>query len=407
VRPDRGSTARAAAVAPAAPPGPAAEAEAPPRLRLLAQPPLRVVDVALFYGERSGGIRTYLDAKVRWADGEPGVEHHLVVPGRRRVHAGGRHELRSLRIVAANGYRLPLGARALTETLRALRPDVVVLHDPFWAPRGVAAVAHAAGARVVAVHHGSVALDAAGLPGPDGPWRAVLRRWMHHAYQDADAVMAAVDTRADSGRAAAIPLRFGLHPAFHPRPDVPRGDHVLYVGRIAREKGVVELVRAAARSAEPWPLVLVGSGPAAPRVCDLADRLGLGARLEMRPYVRDREALARAYAGARAVVMPGAHETFGLVGFEAAASGAPTVACATAPSARLCGPLVRTYPPGDVDGLLAAIEDARAAAPNHAAAAALARRSTWDAAFAAELAALRELCGDPGPGTRRSRPCPG
>jgi len=389
VRPDGGATARAAL--PAAPPGPAAEA--PPRLRLVARPPLRVVDVALFYGERSGGIRTYLDAKVRWAGGEPGVEHHLVVPGRRRVHAGGRHELRSLRIAAANGYRLPLGVRALTGTLRALRPDVVVLHDPFWAPLGVAAVAHEAGARVVAVHHGSVALDAAGLPGPDGPWRAVLRRWMHHAYRDADAVMAAVDTSADSGRAAAIPLRFGLHPAFHPRPDVPRGDHVLYVGRIAREKGVVELVRAAARSAEPWPLVLVGSGPAAPRVRDLAARLGLGERLQMRPYVRDREALARAYAGARAVVMPGAHETFGLVGFEAAASGAPTVACATAPSARLCGPLVRTYAPGDVDGLLAAIEDARAAAPDHAAAAALARASTWDAAFAAELAALRELCG--------------
>jgi hypothetical protein len=26
---------------------------------------LRIVDVALFYGERSGGIRTYLDAQVR------------------------------------------------------------------------------------------------------------------------------------------------------------------------------------------------------------------------------------------------------------------------------------------------------------------------------------------------------
>jgi hypothetical protein len=28
---------------------------------------LKVADVALFYGERSGGIRTYLDAKVAWA----------------------------------------------------------------------------------------------------------------------------------------------------------------------------------------------------------------------------------------------------------------------------------------------------------------------------------------------------
>ena len=30
-------------------------------------PVLRVADVALFYGERSGGIRTYVDAKAAWA----------------------------------------------------------------------------------------------------------------------------------------------------------------------------------------------------------------------------------------------------------------------------------------------------------------------------------------------------
>jgi hypothetical protein len=42
---------------------------------------------------------------------------------------------------------------------------------------------------------------------------------------------------------------------------VQRGDHVLYVGRLSREKGVLQLLDAAARSADPWPLRLVGSGP--------------------------------------------------------------------------------------------------------------------------------------------------
>ena len=355
--------------------------------------PLRVVDVALFYGERSGGIRTYIDAKAAWAQATGLIEHHVIVPGPAERHDGGRHELPSLRLAAKNGYRLPIGARALRATLRALRPDVVALHDPFWRPLRVTQTAHDVGARVVAVHHGSIALDAAGLPGPDALWHPVLRAWMHHAYAVADAVMSAVDPHGDCGRAAAIPLRFGLHPAFVPQRDVRRQDHVLYVGRLGREKGVIELLHAAARSQEPWLLKLVGRGPIEERVRRIAQRLGIAERVRMYPFISEPARLARWYASARAVVMPGAHETFGLVGFEAAACGASVVTCSTAPSAALMRGIVRSYEPGDIDGLLAAIEAARAAQPDAAAAAALAARCSWGAAFAAETAQLERLAG--------------
>ena len=356
------------------------------------QTPLRVADVALFYGERSGGIRTYIDAKAAWARGG-GIEHHVIVPGCAERHDGARHELPSLRLAATNGYRLPLGERALKATLRELRPDVVALHDPFWRPLGVTQTAHDLAAKVVFVHHGSIALDAAGLPGPDVLWHPVLRRWMHHAYRDADAVMSAVDPRPDCGRDATIALRFGVDPVFAPQPDVRRENHVLYVGRLGREKGVIELLHAAARSHEPWQLKLVGRGPIEERIRPLAERLGIGDRVRLYPFIGERARLARWYASARAVVMPGAHETFGLVGFEAAASGAAVVACASAPSAAFMRGMAHTYAPGDIDGLLAAIEDARASQPNAAAARALAARCSWSAAFEAETAALQRLAG--------------
>lgn len=369
-----------------------------PSLKALPRPPLRVVDVALFYGERTGGIRTYIDAKAAWAQASGLIEHHVIVPGRGERHEDGRHELPSLRLAATNGYRLPVGASALRATLRDLRPDVVCLHDPFWRPRRVTRTAHELDARVVAVHHGSTALDAAGLPGPDALWHPVLRAWMHHAYAYADGVMSAVDPRSDCGRPATIALRFGLHPAFAPQRDLRRQDHVLYVGRLGREKGVIELLHAAARSAEPWQLKLVGRGPIEERLRRLAGRLGIADRVRFHPFIGDRARLARWYASARAVVMPGAHETFGLVGFEAAASGASVVTCSTAPSAALMRGIVRTYEPGDIGGLLAAIEAARAAQPDPAAAAALAKRWSWGAAFAAETLQLERLAG------RRTRP---
>ena len=352
---------------------------------------LSVADVALFHGERSGGIRTYLEAKVGWARRSGLIEHHVIVPGRSERHFNGRHELPSLSLEATNGYRLPLGAGVLKDTLRALRPDVVVLHDPFWRPLGVTQTAHDIGASVVAVHHGSTALDAAGLPGPDALWQPLLRTWMHRAYRDADAIMSAVDPRADCGRHATIALRFGIDPEFVPHPDVARQDHVLYVGRLGREKGVVELLEAAARSALPWQLKLVGRGPIEQQVPRLARKLGIADRVRMYPFIANRGLLAHWYASARVVVTPGAHETFGLAAFEAAATGTPVVTCSTAPSAALMSTLVHTYEPGNIDGLLAAIESARAARPAAAAGDALGRRCSWGAAFAAETLAIERL----------------
>jgi alpha-1,6-mannosyltransferase len=66
----------------------AAVAAAPPagtHLRLVSPPRLRVADVALFYGERSGGIRTYLDAKVAWARRSGAIDHHLGAIERARL----------------------------------------------------------------------------------------------------------------------------------------------------------------------------------------------------------------------------------------------------------------------------------------------------------------------------------
>ena len=208
--------------------------------------------------------------------------------------------------------------------------------------------------------------------------------------------MAACDPHADTGREATLPLRFGLDTAFYPEGDERRGDHVLYAGRLSREKGVFELLEAAARSAEPWPLWLMGGARrrGGRRAHPPARPLG---RVRMLPYERDREALASAYRCARCVVMPGELETFGLVAFEAAASGAATVACTTAPSARCSARSPTRSSPATRDGLLAAIERARAARPDRLAAARFAAANRWERAFAAELGDLET------PGRRRRR----
>jgi alpha-1,6-mannosyltransferase len=382
--------ARSSAAPLAPPPAPPVTEPAPAR-RTHPVRPLRVVDVAMFYGERSGGIRTYLQAKAEYAARTGRLEHHLVVPGRTAASDGGRHEQPSLRLAASNGYRVPLGSAGLQATLRGLEPDVVLLHDPFWTPRLASRTAHECGAAVIAVHHSSAALHAAGLPGPHTVYAGALRRWYRRAYTDVDAIMSVVDTALDTRRIATLTLRLGLDPAFGPRPAVPRGDHVLYVGRLSREKGLRELLEAAAAARAPWPLRLVGTGPAGDALRERARQLGLANRVRFMPYISDRDELANAFAGARCAVLPGAHETFGLAALEAAACGTPVVTAEPTPSARLLAERVETFRPGDSDDLLRAIERARRRLPDVRAAARLAARHSWDAALEAELADLRRL----------------
>ncbi|HTX09943.1 MAG TPA: glycosyltransferase [Solirubrobacteraceae bacterium] len=370
--------------------------------RRLAGDRVVVCDVALFYAERSGGIRTYLNEKARYARESGAFEHHLVIPGRRERHVAGHHELRSLQLAASNGYRLPLGT--VRETLRAIRPDIVILHDPFWRPHSVTREAHRLGATVVAVHHASPALHAAGIPGPDALYLPALRRIYQHAYEHVDAVMSTVDPWPDLGparaplfarsvraRSAAMKLRFGLDPAFRPGPAVP-GDGLLFVGRVSLEKRIVDILDAMALADWGRPLRIVGNGPARPLIEARARRLGLGDLIEMRPFVTDRRALARLYRQAACVVAPGPHETFGLAVLEAAASGARVVACSSTPAATLAGPLVHTFTSKDPGDLARAVDQALAAPPDLAAASALAAGLRWERVFEAELRELERLC---------------
>ncbi len=397
--------------------------------------PLRVVDLTAFYGEKAGGIRTYLDAKQRWARTEPGIDHTLVIPGVSANSTDERVEVPSINVVATNGYRAPLGWKALREVLVERRPDVVIAHEPFWAARGLPKLLAGTGIKTVAVHHGAVGHDARSIPGTFTFWSRTLSREFHRVYKDFDAIMAAIDTVPEFGLPSRIPLRFGLDPVFAPDPvaleaylagdpsgAAPQGDverpggarglagrsnEVLYVGRIAAAKSVEDLIRAAALSDEPWPLRLIGVGPAKGRMQKLVRSEGIEDRVTFEDFVSDRAELARRYRQASAVVLPGRWETFGLAAYEGAASGGSVACCETAGSLATIDGLAQTFPEGPHGGpgssgaetrarnVLGAIERARAATPDLQRASTLAASSSWAHALRAELTHLRALAAEP------------
>ena len=135
---------------------------------------LVVCDVALFYAERSGGIRTYLNEKARFAADDGRVRASPRDAGQARVPPGGRHELRSLQLAASNGYRVPLGGRAVTGDAES---DQAGRRDP---PRPVLAAAqrHARGppARRRGRRRAPRLAGACTPPGSRVPTRSTCRR---------------------------------------------------------------------------------------------------------------------------------------------------------------------------------------------------------------------------------------
>lgn len=168
-----------------------------------------------------------------------------------------------------------------------------------------------------------------------GRWAArPLMALEARGYRAAEALIAISPSTAQSlvedygvrpDRIAVIPpgIDTGL---FHPcPPGEPQAATVLYVGRLAREKGVLAFLRLAEGLLQERPEARVwicGDGPERSRVRQLAARWP--GRVASPGRVDD-ETLADRLRRATVVVMPSAYEGLGLVALEALASATPVV----------------------------------------------------------------------------------
>jgi len=122
-----------------------------------------------------------------------------------------------------------------------------------------------------------------------------------------------------------------VHDALTPLAQVPavpaRHPVVLYAGRLSLQKGPDLFLAAAARVHARLPevrFVLAGEGSLYPELGQLARKLGLADVVRFAGFL-DGPALAEAYAGAAAFVMPSRAEPFGIGALEALSLGVPTL----------------------------------------------------------------------------------
>jgi alpha-1,6-mannosyltransferase len=334
-----------------------------------------VLDITEFFGETTGGVRTYLLEKARYVQRRPHLRQVIVVPGAQDEileSAGVRcYRLRGAPIPTQKPYRFMLATRSTSRIVAHERPTLIEVGSAWCAPwlthlatrhHPVPAVwfYHSNFPRIIAPHPrtgGYARLAASALA-----WRYVgrLGRLVRATIAPCRSVVRELES-AGVPNVVHVPLGVNLE-LFTParraaaaetrrRLGLPEGPLALYVGRFAGEKEI-DLVLGA------WPevqrrtgakLVLVGAGPAAKAL----RRAPGGERALWLPYERDRARLADLYAAADLYVAPGPAETFGLSAMEALASGLPILSVAqggVAEAVERSG-AGRLYPPGDAGAL--------------------------------------------------------
>jgi alpha-1,6-mannosyltransferase len=364
---------------------------------------VRIVRVANFVTERSGGLRTALH-ELGVGYQRAGHETVLIVPGRAasdmQTEQGRVITLAGPEVPGMGGYRVLLDRSRTAAVLRRLGADRIEVSDRTTL-RWIGGWARRHDVPSMMVSHES--LDGLlRLFGP-GSGRWVADRLNARTAAAHDTIVcttgwaAAEFDRIGARNVVRVPLGVDLERFSPTRHDAAMRRRwaglddllLLHCGRLSAEKKPRRSLAALAalRSAGvPAVLAVAGSGPLRPVLQAEAAERGLPVRFL--GHVRDRDELAALLATADVAIAPGPVETFGLATLEALASGTPVVVSAESALPEVIGD-AGLAAAGEGSGYAAAIRTlmARPEQARRAAARTQAERYPWAAAVDGFLAA--------------------
>jgi alpha-1,6-mannosyltransferase len=313
---------------------------------------MRIVDVCAFYTPAGGGVRTYVEAKLR-AAARFGHEVIVIAPGEhhdvaKRGPGAVLVTIPAPRLPVDRRYRYFDDERMLHQVLDAWQPDHVEASSP-WSSATMVGRWQGAASRSLVMHSDPLAAYAYRWLGGIAP-TPVIDRWFGWFWRHLrglsrmfDVVVCANSQLTERLRSGGIDngetVPMGVEPGiFSPKlrsPEVraaaletlgldPPAVLLIGIGRFSAEKRWEMVLRAVGERSKHREvgLMLIGDGPKRQQLEMLADRLP---RVAVLPKLTDRNELARLLASADALVHGCEAETFCMVAAEARASGIPLI----------------------------------------------------------------------------------
>lgn len=316
---------------------------------------MKIVQVANFVHETSGGMRTALKA-LQTQYLAHGHEVVLIRPGieSQTTESDGvkNFMIRGPVLLMTGGYRVIVGRRELKDALRSLQPDVVELSDKstlFWVPKwctknGIACV-------VFSHERTDLVIDLLGWKRfPFVPvvsyFRRVIARYASAIVCASRFAAAEFDGQSDKVRIVPLGVDCSQFSSKRKSPEWGTPFTLVVCARLSPEKNVdvaIEALRILCQN-EICQMLVLGDGPLMRKLQEQAS----GLPVHFMGHVTDRNMLADLLTFADVVVNLGHVETFGLVSLEALASGTPVIVASAGASCEVvdstCGAVVDLQP---------------------------------------------------------------
>ena len=256
------------------------------------------------------------------------------------------YRIHSPKIDSTCEYRALVNLESVREIIRAEKPDLIECADPYQLAWMILGQSRELKIPAVAFYHSHFPEACFGFIRRFGTRLAssiskYSRLYVNHLYNKFCRTLVPSSGLADVltawGVANVVPVSLGVDTTtFNPGPRCeelrrelnvkPDQILLLYVGRLAYEKNLPNLVRAfgllEAVAPGRYRLHLIGEGSLG---ADLLNTSKNQPAVSVQPYLSDSMELARNYRAADIFVHPGVHETFGLVTLEAQACALPVI----------------------------------------------------------------------------------
>jgi alpha-1,6-mannosyltransferase len=313
---------------------------------------MKICDLVQSYCAVSGGVKRYIQEKMRWLEAREEFEHVLIIPGVEDAKRVERrtvvHEVESLPLIGSKGYRMLLDRKQMLKIIEEEKPDIIEVGNAYRPAHVAVEASIKLGIPVVGFYHSDFPRAWGGDLGTifhsdtlDKVITGFIEDYLVDLYNRMTATITATDNfesmlgQMGVKRIVRIPLGTNTE-VFRPmdtkaavKKELGLDDDVflmVFIGRFAKMKSIPEILELMKRfnSMDKIHLLMIGNGEFLEEVLDAVEEMPR--RITRYDYVTDPDKLAGYYAAADLFINPSMHETFGLVSVEAQSCGTRVLA---------------------------------------------------------------------------------